>query len=115
MTNVPVQINMQTNVPEHKILERAYFLSRDKYGESDLDRYYMAEKIERKMMETDSQEIQIQNASICRLCYVKYGTFKCNFLKNHIGICYKCFVKYSVEDLVKMYDTLSSQSKILVK
>jgi hypothetical protein len=93
-----------TQVPnKDDVLVRAYHLKKANHGTSDLERYYMAEKIQQKILETESYETNTKESPYCRFCYKTYGTVRCQFLPAEVGVCVHCFMKYSKEELISRY------------
>lgn len=99
-------------IPKKQVLDRAYYLYLNGLCTCDMDRYYTAENIERKLILTNSYENYNSSTPICRFCCCRQGTIYCPFLPDNVGICWHCFTSKTKERLIAEYTECSQPSPV---
>lgn len=82
-----------------RVKTRAYFLWLHDYGSDDLNRYYMAQKIDNRLK--IEKGIDIVSKLICKYCNCRYGNIIIPYLPPFDTICYQCYFDNSKEELIE--------------
>lgn len=75
---------------QSRINERAYYMSLNKEGISDEDRYFRAYNIEKKIL-SNSCTINDNLDAVCNICHCRNGYINPDYLPDDFIVCEQCF------------------------